>query len=628
MVQENKFDIQRFDGTEFSLWKFQMTVFLRGQELIGVVDGTSVKPVDEDGNQTLAKWVKADNKAMMFITQALGKSQLSYVVNCESSKAMWDRLITIHEQKNKMSLHSVQTKFFKYRMDPNDTIATHIGKVEGLARQLQDLGAKPDNSAIITQILCTLPPGYRGFVSSWYATATEAQTLENLTSRLLQEEEAEKMMSNHAQDRGEALVASGSKYQRSRKSPHQKQKFAGKCNHCDMKGHKENDCWELHPEKRPHNRNRRSGQAAAANISEAEGASALMAVTSPGLLSPSSTTWICDSGATDHMCGQLHLFSNFAAVPQGSFSITMANKKVIFCQGIGDVDLVAWNGQQFENITLKRVLYLPELGRNLFSIHAAAEKGATFKFNAKSCEVFREGRVLAKGTKVGKLYLMSFREPASAAAAAAENKAEANLSERDFQNHIRLWHERLGHANVRTVRKAISNQDANVSFSGNETESFVCRGCSLGKQHRESFPKGPKKRKEIPGELIHTDLVGKMTPASVGGSNYFLLFKDDASNYMHIYFLKAKTEVLDCMKQFVIDWRHDSKGLPISELQTDRGTEFLNAETKDWLLSNEIRHQTSFPYCAPMNGFIERANRTVVETARAMIYGARVDAEL
>ena len=136
----------------------------------------------------------------------------------------------------------------------------------------------------------------------------------------------------------------------------------------------------------------------------------------------------------------------------------------------------------------------------------------------------------------------------------------------------------------------------------------MCKGCLLGKQHRDSFPQGPKERADVPGKLIHADLCGPCTPVSLGGSKYFILLKDDATNMSFIYFLKTKDQTLSAIKQFFLDWKKHSAA-PIKGLRTDNGTEFANEAVKEFLLSKEIRHEMSIAYCPEMNGFIERAIR-------------------
>ena len=64
------------------------------------------------------------------------------------------------------------------------------------------------------------------------------------------------------------------------------------------------------------------------------------------------------------------------------------------------------------------------------------------------------------------------------------------------------------------------------------------------------FKPKEKIRKIKIGEFIHTDVCGPMFGTSIGGSRYFLLFKDDKSGFRHTYFLKHKNEVIDKFKEF------------------------------------------------------------------------------
>ena len=153
-------------------------------------------------------------------------------------------------------------------------MATHITKVEGLARALKDMGEEPTQTAVMAQILNSLPSSIRGFVSAWDSTPEKDQTMANLTARLLKEQELDRKMDNLSvrEDRNEALIASGSNHNNSfnrnnqrnngnnsghngnnssKKSSKAKKKgIKGDCWHCDTPGHREEDCFILHPEKR------------------------------------------------------------------------------------------------------------------------------------------------------------------------------------------------------------------------------------------------------------------------------------------------------------------------------------------------------------------------------------------
>jgi hypothetical protein len=67
----------------------------------------------------------------------------------------------------------------------------------------------------------------------------------------------------------------------------------------------------------------------------------------------------------------------------------------------------------------------------------------------------------------------------------------------------------------------------------------VCRGCTLGKHAKATFPSNEHKSKEIL-DLLHSDVCGPMLVASVIGSMYYVSFIDDFSHKTWIYFLKTR----------------------------------------------------------------------------------------
>jgi hypothetical protein len=77
----------------------------------------------------------------------------------------------------------------------------------------------------------------------------------------------------------------------------------------------------------------------------------------------------------------------------------------------------------------------------------------------------------------------------------------------------------------------------------------VCRGCALGKFTKASFPSSDTKSAGVL-DLVHTDVCGPMSWASLSGHEYYLTFIDDYSRKTWIYFLKAKSEVFKRFQEF------------------------------------------------------------------------------
>ena len=70
-------------------------------------------------------------------------------------------------------------------------------------------------------------------------------------------------------------------------------------------------------------------------------------------------------------------------------------------------------------------------------------------------------------------------------------------------------------------------------------QSGVCRGCALGKYTKTAFPSSDSKSKGVL-DLIHLDLCGPMSSASLTRFEYYVTFIDDYSRNTWIYFLRRK----------------------------------------------------------------------------------------
>jgi len=98
-------------------------------------------------------WNRADNKAQKCIVTSLDEQLLQYIMNCDTSNGMRNKLLSVYEQMSDTSITIVQQKFYHYTMDPKDNIAGHISKLENLSRQLKQLGEPISELMWITTIL-------------------------------------------------------------------------------------------------------------------------------------------------------------------------------------------------------------------------------------------------------------------------------------------------------------------------------------------------------------------------------------------------------------------------------------------------------------------------------------------
>ncbi|KAL5573510.1 hypothetical protein UlMin_023107 [Ulmus minor] len=121
-----------------------------------------------------------------------------------------------------------------------------------------------------------------------------------------------------------------------------------------------------------------------------------------------------------------------------------------------------------------------------------------------------------------------------------------------------LWHRRFGHFNFHGLK---------ILRQKNMMRDLP----TIKKQHQQPFPFGKAWRAKKPLELVHTDVCGPMRTPSNDQNRYFILFIDDYTR---------------------MTWFCEDEG---------------------------VHHQLTAGYALEQNGVSKRKNRTVMETARAML---------
>ena len=180
-------NIDRFDGENFHLWKFQMHAVFMGTDLLTIVEGSEPKPTNTGAEQTA--WIKCDSQAISLLYQTLDKKHHGYVAACTSSHAIWDKIRIIQEQDSGESVHALQQKFFKCSIEEGESIASFLRKIDMAISQLASRGDMTFTSkALSAKIMSNLLAGYDSVMSAWECTLDADKMLENLTLRLFQQE--------------------------------------------------------------------------------------------------------------------------------------------------------------------------------------------------------------------------------------------------------------------------------------------------------------------------------------------------------------------------------------------------------------------------------------------------------
>ncbi|KAK9687529.1 hypothetical protein QE152_g36190 [Popillia japonica] len=111
-----------------------------------------------------------------------------HLLSCSSAKDNWSKLKTVYDKKSAVSIHLLHQKFFSLNVG-NETASAYISKIEEIRNKLEQAGEELSDKMVITEVLMQLPDEYKHFRYTWESVSQDKQTLEELTSRLLIEEE-------------------------------------------------------------------------------------------------------------------------------------------------------------------------------------------------------------------------------------------------------------------------------------------------------------------------------------------------------------------------------------------------------------------------------------------------------
>jgi hypothetical protein len=337
--------------------------------------------------------------------------------------------------------------------------------------------------------------------------------------------------------------------------------------------------------------------------------------------------WYLDSGCSNHMTGNIELFSSLDESVQTK--VTLGTYIQVIVLGKGSINILTKQGEQK---VMPDVYYVSGLKHNLMSTGQLLQKGYIIYMEDNHCVIMDKcpsnqliARIQMTSNKMFPLTLKptkkknttlvvgkekyvqldtafttesvcsSNEENSVCSIKKGENGAEMKAT---FQSEVHddswLWNFIFGHLNFGGL-KLLHTKDMVKGFPLIEKPERICEGCIFGKQHRESFPVGKSYREKDPLEIVHSDICGPMQTPSIGGNTYFLTFIDDFSRKTWIYFLKHKSDALGCFQQFKSLVEKQS-GYYIKCLRTDRGGEYISREFQNFCKVHGIYKQFTARY--------------------------------
>ncbi|KAF2890883.1 hypothetical protein ILUMI_15290 [Ignelater luminosus] len=202
-----------------------------------------------------------------------------------------------------------------------------------------------------------------------------------------------------------------------------------------------------------------------------------------------------------------------------------------------------------------------------------------------------------------------------------EEKSQAYMCKNNMTLKEKL-HRTLGHINFNNLEKMCKNEVLDGLPKEIESEYLKCATCIENKMHNLPFHNNRRRAEDIL-EIVHTDLNGPHQTTGYEGEKYFLTFIDDYSKLTKVYCIQTKTEVFDCLVQYVNEIQNLT-GKMIKELRCDNGKEYINSRVFQFAKEKGIIIKPCPPYVHELNGTAERYNRSLMDMGRCLLSEAKI----
>ena len=609
--------VTKLETGTFNDWKLRLTTVLGAHRLSKFILRDVTVPVDE---KELEDYETNSMRTLAAIHATIDGENFEVIRNCSGPREAYLKLCKHHNDAGGLSTANLFSDLVTLRMASDGDLKDHVHKFRKIHNDLlSNLSSTPDikiSEPFVAIILInSLPSDFTPLVQS-LLTNFETLTLPRLYSLL----NIEATRSSGGARADTALSVSrfnGGRKPKKNESQHQQQTNKDTI-FCSLghAGHTDDQCrtkkWREFKEYQKSMKGKSTSEASKEKTEEVAQMTSVEAIQSEESeevdVSYYDTAFsalesrlpeVFDTGATSHMFGDKKAFD--------SISNSKPSQIAVASKG-GEIWAKARGSVTIGNLTLRDVLYSNKLTANLISIGKLCDDGYTAVFHKKHGYLLDpHRRVVLRMTRdpnSDRLWHPNLKSFHSALSTTTTRTDQASL-----------WHRRLGHAHPDSV---IQHLRDNHKIILSRKDFSPCDSCAMGKLSQSPSTSSFVRSSHVL-DVIHSDLLGPISPSTKSGARYIMTFIDDHTRYNICYLLNNKDEAYGKFKQYK-SMIENQTGRNIVKLKTDRGGEYSSQEFLNYLQSAGIQTERGPAHRPMANGVAERFNQTLLGRIRSQLH--------
>jgi hypothetical protein len=377
------------------------------------------------------------------------------------------------------------------------------------------------------------------------------------------------------------------------------------CTHCKKSGHIKDQCFKLNPKLRKNNGIKTKPQQKQYGLFA-------------GLKSksPNTTTWILDSGASQHITNDK---TNFTVYKESSTTekIYVADGNYVLAFGKGTCS-IRLNDKHA--IDIEDVWYAPDFATNLMSVSSLTNANYILQFDSYQCTILHQDTILGKFKLQDNLYSITiYPMKAYHQSTALVQSKIASKSSYDI-NDLHILHGHVNHKTLRTMVKHKLLQGVS-SVTGNERQ---CESCILAKLVKQPYPKESFTIAKQPLSLWVIDNWGPAARPTIHGERTKTSIIDANTGFQWKLLLQRKSDCDPHLRRLIL--REENRtGFKLQKIRIDNG-ELKSSSFQQWCKDKQppIEIEFTVPFSSAQIGDCERTHRTDRDGTDVLITSAKL----